>query len=319
MNHFLLLSLLLAPTMGSPISSPAFAAHPPIGAPARTITPPPSSAARPGGGMAYDLSRPAATYPMPAELAELSGIALDGPNRIIGVEDETGSLYHYNLTSRKLERVVPFAGKGDFEDLAHVGNDWFILRSDGALFQYTGSSTREFKTGLTFANEPEGLAYDAATQTLLVACKGEAGANLPSTKRAVYRLRRGTYQAEASPAYVLDIAAIGTALPTAATPKQSEKKSGKKGHKKASSSHGFAPSAVAVHPRTHHVFVLSARQSALVELSPTGELLAAQALPTDLFPQPEGLAFAPDGRLYVATEAGKKSGQAAIHLFRATR
>ncbi|MBF9235864.1 SdiA-regulated domain-containing protein [Hymenobacter sp. BT683] len=315
MNPVLLISLLLLPNMCSTSAAPSLAASP-----VTAGAPPVSSTTRPAFGvMSYNLSQPAATYVMPSELAELSGIALDGPNGITGVEDETGNLYHYSLTSRKLERTVKFAGNGDFEDLAGVGNDWFILRSDGTLFQYNGTTTQEFETGLTFANEPEGLAYDAATKTLLVACKGDAGANLPATKRAVYRLQRGTYRAETKPAFVLDIAAIGTALPTEVPEtKQSGKKAGKKGSTKASS-RGFAPSAVAVHPRTSHVFVLSARQNTLVELSPTGELIAAQSLPTDLFPQPEGLAFAPDGSMYIATEAGKKSGQASIYLFRTAR
>lgn len=58
--------------------------------------------------MAYDFIRPAASYPMPAELAELSGIAFSGPNQITGVEDETGHLYDYNLSSQRVERVTKF-------------------------------------------------------------------------------------------------------------------------------------------------------------------------------------------------------------------
>lgn len=262
--------------------------------------------------MAYDFARPAASYSMPSELAELSGIALTGSDQITGVEDETGNLYHYNLTTKRVDHVVEFGKSGDYEDLARVGNDWFILRSDGTLFRYNGTTTQEYETGLTFTNEPEGLTYDAASKTLLVACKGEPGASLPDTKRAVYRLQSGTYKAEASPAYVLNVEAIVASVPSQ---EASPKKPGKKGKKKEGMK-GFAPSAVAVHPITHHVFVLSARQNGIVELDEAGQLVAASSLPTDLFPQPEGLAFTSTGELYIASEASKKSGQATIHLFR---
>lgn len=302
--------LLLTNWCSTPTTHLASASIPVV--PVRTVSQPGTSTEpRASSTMAYDFTRPAASYAMPAELMELSGIALHGANQITGVEDETGNLYEYNLTTKRVDRVVPFGKDGDYEDLARVGNDWFILRSDGTLFRYDGTNTQEYETGLTFANEPEGLTYDTASQTFLVACKGEPGADLPDTKRAVYRLQAGTYKAETTPAYVLDVESIVASVPGQdSAPKKSGKK-GKKGGMK-----GFSPSAVAVHPLTHHVFVLSARQNGIVELDKTGHLLAAQPLPTDLFPQPEGLAFTPNGELYIATEAGKKSGQATIHLFR---
>jgi uncharacterized protein YjiK len=64
--------------------------------------------------------------------------------------------------------------------------------------------------------------------------------------------------------------------------------------------------------------VLSARGNGLVELNAAGKLVAVQTLPSKLFPQPEGLAFAPNGDLYVSSEAGKKSGQGLIYRFEST-
>ncbi len=265
---------------------------------------------------AYNFSRPTASYAMPAELAELSGIAISGPEQLTGVEDETGRLYHYNLRTRRVERTADFGPAGDYEDLARVGNDWFVLRSDGTLFRYGATGTRQYETGLTLANNAEGLTYDTRSNTLLVACKGAPGGELTGTKRAIYRLHPSTYKVQTPAAYVLDVDAIVAAAPVLAD--APENKKGKKG-KSSGGLKGFAPSAVAVHPRTGHVFVLSARQNALVELAADGQLLAAQALPPALFPQAEGLAFAANGDLYIATEAGKKSGQAMIYRFNAAR
>lgn len=275
------------------------------------------------GRLAYDFSRPAATYTMPAELAELSGIVFSGNGQLTGVQDETGRLYEYSLTDKRVTRTVDFGPAGDYEDLARVGNDWFVLRSDGTLFRHSASGTQQYQTGLTSENNAEGLTYDARSKTLLVACKGAPGGNLTATKRAIYRLDATTFKVQTPAAYVLDVDAIIASVPktagTAAAPAADKKgKKSKKG-KYVGGLNGFAPSAVAVHPRTGHVFVLSARQNALVELSGAGELLAAAPLPGSLFPQAEGLAFTPEGDLYIATEAGKKSGRAMVHLFREQR
>ena len=231
----------------------------------------------------YDLLSPSVTYRMPPALKELSGITVLPNQRVAGVEDQTGTLYVYSLATRRIEQTIPFGPKGDYEDVVQVGADWFILRSDGMLFKRSGSRTTSFATGLTTANNPEGLAYDAATKTLLVACKGAAGVGGPDQKRALYRLTPATFQHEAKPAYLLDVAALVAANPAV---------------------NRFAPSAVAVHPRTGHVFVAAASGNALVELDAQGRVLRVDKLPRKLFPQPEGLSFAPNGDLYIASEAG---------------
>jgi hypothetical protein len=279
-------------------------------APERHVPAPPVLAAPAAAGSAYDFAHPASTYVVPAQLQELSGQTLVGEGQLACIEDETGDLHFYNLRTQRLDSTVQFGPKGDYEDVARVPGGYLVLRSDGTLFKRNGRVTTTYATGLSAANEPEGLAYDAASQTLLVACKSEPGAGLAATKRAVYRLNPTTYHIESKPAYVLDIAAILARSPDAARPGKAAKKTGQLSQ--------FAPSAVAVHPRTRHVFVLSARGNDLVELDPQGRLVAAQTLDPALFPQPEGLAFAPNGDLFVSSEAGSKKGQGRLYRFSET-
>lgn len=259
---------------------------------------------------AYDFTRPAVSYAVPPELQELSGQTLSGDQQLACIEDETGELFFYNLRTQRLDSTVQFGPKGDYEDVARIPGGYLILRSDGTLFKRTGRQTTTYATGLSAANEPEGLTYDAASQTLLVACKSEPGAGLANTKRAVYRLNPTTYRIEPRPAYVLDIEEILTRSPDAARQGKAAKKTGRLSQ--------FAPAAVAVHPRTHHVFVLSARGNDLVELDAQGRLVAAQTLAPALFPHPEGLAFAPNGDLYVSSEAGSKKGPGRLYRFAET-
>ena len=70
----------------------------------------------------------------------------------------------------------------------------------------------------------------------------------------------------------------------------------------------FKPSGLAFHPATGELYVLSAVRRALIVLSPEGELRAAVALPARLYPQAEGIAFAPDGTLFISSEGDGTAG-----------
>jgi hypothetical protein len=64
----------------------------------------------------------------------------------------------------------------------------------------------------------------------------------------------------------------------------------------------FHPSAIVVHPESGSLILAAAREEALAELSPEGKILATQDLKRKRHPQPEGLAFLPDGSLVIADE-----------------
>ena len=64
----------------------------------------------------------------------------------------------------------------------------------------------------------------------------------------------------------------------------------------------FHPSAIVVHPESGSLILVAAREEALAELSPEGEILATEDLKRKRHPQPEGLAFLPDGSLVIADE-----------------
>src|SRR5690606_41016141 len=135
----------------------------------------------------------------------------------------------------------------------------------------------------------EGLGYGPAAGRLRIDCKEDAGPALPGV-RAMYAFDLSALERAPTPAFRLERSALdGPSDP-------------------------FKPSAVAVHPRTGDVYVLSASHSALAVLSPEGALLGVVDLPDERYPQPEGLAFGPEGTLYVSTEG--RSGAAALLRFR---
>lgn len=64
------------------------------------------------------------------------------------------------------------------------------------------------------------------------------------------------------------------------------------------------PSALAVHPTTGAVVLLSSRRESLVALDEDGRAVDVWDLRPAALPQPEGLAFLPDGDVWVSSEGG---------------
>ncbi len=75
----------------------------------------------------------------------------------------------------------------------------------------------------------------------------------------------------------------------------------------------FHPSAIEVHPQTRSLILVSASEEALVELSPLGEILGTKKLKRKDHPQPEGVAFLPDGTLILADEGQGKRGTITLY------
>jgi DNA-binding beta-propeller fold protein YncE len=69
----------------------------------------------------------------------------------------------------------------------------------------------------------------------------------------------------------------------------------------------LAPSALAVHPLTGQLFLTSSVGKVLMVLNTDGQIDYMERLNKKLFAQPEGLAFAEDGTLFISTEKKKEA------------
>ena len=242
----------------------------------------------------YDLARPLKKWSLSDTLAEISGIAWLGENKLLAIEDQHPILYELRLEDtagtiiNKIEFRQTDDDKMDFEDLAVVGDTSYALWSHGAIFKIIGKkkgvTAERTKTWLKKDNNTEGLAYDPVSGNLLIACKEESGLeDVKKSTRAIFEFDRKADSLKPDPFMLIN-------------KNDFEKIAGEKVD--------FYPSAIAVHPTTHDIYVISTKDTkAIAQFSYKGKLKAFDYIDKELIPQPEGICFDPQGNLYISTES----------------
>lgn len=249
----------------------------------------------------FNFDKPDRIISLPAELKEISGLSLTSkPSQAVAIGDEKGQLFFINLENGAIERAPIFREKGDFEDLAVVGDSVWCVKSDGKLFRIKNLGAdqpgfEEFEPSFIDKDrdDVEGLCFDAKNDRLLLACKGVSDS---FTVRRFFEFNLTSEEFLPNPVFTLDPCDVEKKLPEQKKPK------------------AFSPSGIAIQPETGDIFVLSSVGKMLAILDSTGALKQSVKLEKDLLPQPEGIAFGADGSLYLSSE-GKK-GEGVILVFK---
>ena len=241
----------------------------------------------------YDLKKPEKKWELPAELLEISGNVWIDNNHLLAIEDLTPNLYVLKLDSNKasIEQKITFKEstdkKFDVEDVALVDNTAYALWSHGEIYKikdWKNKPTVEvIQTFLSKKNNTEGMCYDPVTHNLLIACKDESDlVDEKKSTRAVYAFDLVADSLKYDPFLLIKKEDI-------------DKMSNEKLE--------FFPSAIAVHPTTHDIYILSTKETKCMAVyTHAGVLKSLQLIDKEILPQPEGLCFAPDGTLFISTE-----------------
>ncbi len=222
-------------------------------------------------------------------IREISGIAWDSKNDVfVAVNDEFGKLFF--LTEDKkaiLNDPYTFAGRGDYEDVVVVAGVPFVLRSDGQITQLLkdssgkGYAVKSEKINLPGSNDFETLYYDAERKALIMVCKNCAMDDNNSVSAFAYY--PDSIGFDGRPVFTIDAAEVAKLSPFKAS--------------------RFQPSAAAIHPLLHKLFILSSASRQLLIADLNGKPEAVYELGRKLFPQPEGITFRKDGTMCISNES----------------
>lgn len=240
----------------------------------------------------YHLTTPVKIF-MPDALTEISGIAFyDGKaNMMYAEQDEEGKVYYFNPSDMHL-MYTKFDKKGDYEDIAIVGEQVVVLRSNGTLFVFpfnqigkpVAANVQKWDALLP-AGEYEGLYADEKTSQLYVLCKH---CNDEKTSKNgggfIFKLSPNG-SLKQSGEFGIDVREIEAIL-------------GKKKIK-------FHPSALAKNPKTNEWYILSSVNKLLVVADAGWKIKAVYPLNPSQFLQPEGIAFDNQSNLYISNEGDK--------------
>lgn len=234
-------------------------------------------------------------WAMPKELLEISSNVFIDDLRMACIQDNKGIIYTYNLKTRVVESEIQFEEKGDFESLVLVGKVYYVLRSDGMLYEISFADGRKpavKKYDLPFGseNDTESMAYDKTKKRLLIAVK-EKDLSSPD-KKGVYSFDLATKRMNSTPLFLLNVDG-GSEEHT------------KDHKKKAKTKNEIKPSEIAIHPTRGTVLVLNGPSSELLEADFSGKILSRIKLSQTEFPQPEGMCFSGQGEFYISSEGAK--------------
>lgn len=235
-------------------------------------------------------------YVLPERLKEISGITFTNSNavRLYAINDEDGRLFNFN-PAEKNYAFSKFSGHGDYEDLAILNNNNFVvLRSDGSLFAFAlpGETVNDIAPVQEYLQllpngEYEGIASEE--NSVFVLCKHCPG----DKKKPQVTVYEVGFVDGAAPkiinTHIVDVSSSGI-----------------KRH--------FSPSAISKNPITGEWYILSSVDKLLIVLDSAWKLKDAFPIDPAIFRQPEGMTFGTNGDLYISNEAG--GGSANILLFR---
>lgn len=228
------------------------------------------------------------TWDLPEVLDEVSGLSWAGNDQILMVEDEHATLYLYDLEAEKLEKEIAFGENGDFEGVALDGSTAFAMRSDGVLFEIQeyladNPKVKNYRSALSHKNNVETLAIDNQNHQLLFAPKDEDPND--DQVKGIYSFDLDTRKMQPEQLFKIDM--LDRAL---------------EDYKEKKTERTFRPSDLAVHPQTGEFYVLEGVHPKLLILNTKGDIRRVIDLDEKYFPQPEGITFSPDGRLFISNE-----------------
>ena len=243
----------------------------------------------------YELGKPIIKR-LPSKMDEVSGIAYYPPDHaLFAIIDEAGMLYKVPLNDKKIEQWE-FAEKDDYEDIVLVDSTFFVITSRGRLLSFTflgnkPSKVENFDLNLTGKNDIETLYHQSDDNTLRIICKdcdGDKG--LTNT---TFQFSMG--EKKFSGASKLNLNQVSDKI--------------------ARENNKFKPSAAAIHPITGELFIISSVNKTLVVADKNLNPKELYSLDAELYKQPEAIAFAPNGDMFIANESADE-GSANILVFK---
>jgi uncharacterized protein YjiK len=238
----------------------------------------------------YDFANPDDKIELGKHLHEISGMAyIPEKDLILAENDEKGDIFTLDFKNKN-DNVgkVKFGGKGDYEDIVYTDTAIYMLVSSGTIVQVATKDSTFNTTEFTLPgdkNEFETMYLDKENKSLILLCK-ECAHEKKSEMRSAYRFDLTTNTFAEAPAYTISLADVRKLI----NDDEAE----------------FKPSAAGINPLNGKLYIVASVGKLLVIADrKTGMPEQVFKLDPNIYNQPEGLTFAPNGDLYISNEGGE--------------
>ncbi|MBT8132163.1 MAG: SdiA-regulated domain-containing protein [Gammaproteobacteria bacterium] len=238
-------------------------------------------------------------WKLPNKLREISGLVFH-QGRLFAHNDQYGIVYEMDWREGRLISAFALGEKtvqADFEGIAFADEYFFLITSDGRLYRAKPGRNGErvsfsvVNTKLGKRCEIEGLAYAESDNHLLIACKQPRSKKL-NKRIAIFYWSLTTNRLLENETIIIKESVLRKKLDIKA----------------------FNPSGIEIDRHTGHIILVAARQRAIAEIDPNGEVISARRFPlASRHRQAEGIALTSENQLIVADEGGKKKARLAVY------
>lgn len=245
----------------------------------------------------YDLKKPAQKYFLPYVLEEISGLSFVKEGVLACIQDEDGKLFLYDYQQKKITKVIKFSKQGDYEGVEIIQDEAYVVKSNGDLYSFNINTERrelvadKIETPLSKTNDVEGLAFDTKSNKLLLVCKAKSDIKNKKIKgRAVFAYDPSNGDFDKDPLFSITRGKIKDFLETYKDKIYEEKRI------------NFHPSGIALHPVQDKFYILASTGKLLVVVDRNGNIEGSYPIAPRILGQPEGICFAPNGDMFIASE-----------------
>lgn len=255
----------------------------------------------------YQLGNPDRTLELAASLKEISGLSMAyRDTRLACINDEVGTIFLLDPQTGQIKEEFSFWKEGDYEGIEVRGTDAYVVKSTGTVYEVKNFGTEgqeviKTNTDLGKDNDVEGLCFSPDGTKLLLACKGQSGLETPNPEvKNIYAFDLATKQLLKEPYQRIERAEVNSYLHQHSELPKLEKLV--EFFDPSHPSFTLAPSGLAIHPKTGHFYLISSVGKVFMVLDGQWNILYVEKLSKKMHPQPEGICFAQDGTLYIASE-----------------
>jgi SdiA-regulated len=241
---------------------------------------------------------PLARWILPHALREISGLALTADGRLLAHGDERGHVYVIDPQRGEVLAHFDVGESGthaDFEGITVADSTIYLLASNGTLYAFEegaqGASVpyTAYDTRLGHECEFEGVAWERASESLLLACKVVKTAHLRD-QLVIYRWQLGHSERPRLSTLTVPLSLVIGSNPWTT----------------------LHPSDITVDPSTGDYVLIASRERALVEITPAGDVVRSLPLPGE-HEAAEGVALTRDSILIISDEARTRPAQITLY------